>query len=119
MDKLDALIHEALSEEDRAIAEATAEQGFFAQSLAQYSGPRGWVSWLVTLAMLVYAGLTFWFGYEFLAAREPLAAIKWGLGALLSVVALGMLKMYLLNVAETDRVIRELRRVELMLARRE
>lgn len=119
MDKLDRMISEALAEEDRAIVAETGELGFFAQLFGQLSGRNAWVNWLATLMIFVYLGLLVWTGWNFFAATEALAAIKWGLGAALSVVIIGMMKLYLFQAMQADRVIRELRRVELMLVARD
>lgn len=119
MDKLDRMIAEALAEEDRDIVAHTAEQGFFAQLLGQLSGRNAWVNWLATAMIFVYLGLMVWTGWNMFVATEALAAIKWGLGAALSVIVIGMVKLYLFQAMQADRVIREIKRVELMLAMRE
>lgn len=117
MDKLDQKIAEALSAEDQEIMQSA--EGFFAQNLAQFSGPGAWASWLVSAAMVLYIGLMIWCGIKTVAATEALSAIKWGFGALASVSIVGMMKLYLAQVGQGDRVIRELKRVELMLARKD
>ena len=115
MDKLDQMIEAALAEEDRAIVEETRELGFF----TQFKGPNAWVSWMSTVAIFIYVGLALWCGYEFFTATEPLAAIKWGLGAAVSVVVIGLFKLFMFGEMQADRIIRELKRVELILASRE
>ena len=117
MHKLDRMIEEALAEEDREILEETRELGFFAQFTRQLAGPNAWVSWMSTGAIFVYLGLALWCGYEFFSATEPLAAIKWGLGAALSVVVIGLFKLFMFGEMQANRIVRELKRVELMLAK--
>lgn len=119
MDKLDQMIAEALAEEDRDILASTAEQGFFAQLFAPLSGRNAWVGWLTTVAIFAYAALMLWTGWKFFAATETLSALRWGLVALFSGVVIGMLKLYLFQEMQANRVIRELKRVELLLAKRE
>jgi Family of unknown function (DUF6768) len=119
MDKLDQMIAEALSEEDRAIMAETGERGVFAELAAQLSGHNAWVKWVSYLYIAVFAGLFFWTAWEAFTATDLLVALKWGLGAVLSMIVVGMLKLYLFTEMQTDRVIRELKRVELMLAARE
>lgn len=119
MDKLDRMIEEALAAEDRDIVARTAEQGFFAQFAGQLSGRNAWVNWLATGMIFVYLALMVWTGWHFFTATDALAAVKWGSGAVLSVIVIGMMKLYLFQQMQTDRVIRELKRVELMLAARE
>ncbi|GKY87145.1 DUF6768 family protein [Sinisalibacter aestuarii] len=119
MSKLDRMIEEALSAEERALMTETVEPGFFAQLFGQLSGRNAWVNWLATIMIFVYLGLLVWTGWHFFAATDALAAVKWGLGAGLSLVIIGMMKLYLFQAMQADRVIRELKRVELMLVSRE
>jgi len=119
MDKLDQMIEAALAEEDRAILEETRELGFFTQFTRQLAGPNAWVNWLVTAAIFAYVALAFWAGWKFYIATEALYAVKWGILAAVAIMAIAMLKLYLFQKMEADRVIRQLKRVELMLAARD
>ena len=119
MNKLDRMIEQALAEEDRALIEATVPRGFFAEFFGQLSGRNAWVGWLTTVAIFAYAALMLWTGWKFFAATETLSALRWGLVALFSGVVIGMLKLYLFQEMQANRVIRELKRVELLLAKRE
>ena len=119
MNKLDRMIEQALAEEDRALIEATVPRGFFAEFFGQLSGRNAWVGWLSTGAIFVYVALGLWCGYRFFAAADALVALKWGLGAVVSIMVIGMLKLYMFGEMQTARVLRELKRVELMLAARE
>ena len=89
MNRIDRLIEEALSEEDRAIAEATAERGWFALSLDQFRGKLGWVTWVVMIVQTTMFVAAVWCG-----------------------------KLSLMPQIQADRVLRALRRVELMIAKR-
>ncbi|HBZ44320.1 MAG TPA: hypothetical protein DEO85_09765 [Maritimibacter sp.] len=60
-----------------------------------------------------------WAGWHFFAATEVLAAVKWGISAATLTLAGLSLKLSLMPQIQADRVLRELRRVELMIARRE
>lgn len=119
MDKLDRMIAEALAEEDRSMLAETNPQSFFAEFFSQFSGHNAWVKWLSTVMIFVYVALTLWCGYEFFAATEAVAAVKWGFGASVSIVVIGMLKLYLFSEMQANRMIREMKRIELMLAARE
>lgn len=119
MNKLDRMIEEALAAEDRDIVARTAELGFFAQFAGQLTGRNAWINWLVTMMIFVYLALTVWTGWHFFTATDALVAVKWGSGAMLSVIVIGMMKLYLFQSMQADRVIRELKRVELILTARE
>ena len=117
MDKLDEMIREALEGEDRRILEETEEQGFFALAMGIFSGKSSWANWMVMIAQTVIFLVSVWCIIEFFKAQDVLLALKWGLtGAVLFLTA-GVLKMSLMPVMQGNRIIRELKRVELLLAR--
>ncbi|MCP5038635.1 MAG: hypothetical protein GY945_13670 [Rhodobacteraceae bacterium] len=117
MDKLDELIREALEGEDKRIFEETAELGYFALAMGIFRGRTGWVSWVVMLVQGAMFLAAIWCAVQFYAASEVLLAVKWGISAAVLALMAGMMKMSLMPVMQADRVLRELKRVELMLAR--
>jgi len=119
MEKLDRMIAEALAQEDREILEATNARGVFAELAGQFTGHNAWVKWVSYLYIAVFVVLFVWAAWQFFAATEALLALKWGVGAVLAMLIVAVLKIYLLTEIQTDRVIRELKRVQLMLAARE
>jgi uncharacterized membrane protein len=118
MNRIDRLIEEALSEEDRAIAEATAERGWFALSLDQFRGKLGWVTWVVMIVQTAMFVAAVWCGIEFYGATDTLVAVKWGITAATLALMATVLKLSLMPQIQADRILRELRRVELMLVKR-
>ncbi len=118
MDKLDAMIKEALEGEDKAIYDQTEELGYFAQAMTLFSGKTGWVSWVIMIAQSALFLVGVWCAVAFFQAQDVLSALKWGLSGATLLIMAGMLKFSLMPVMQGDRVIRELKRVELMLASR-
>lgn len=119
MDKLDKLIEQALSDEDRRILEDTRELGFFELGLSQFRGKLGWVTWAITILQTVMFLVSVWFAIRFFAAEDVLMALKWGLPAAVLMLGGFVLKLSLMPQMQADRVLRELKRVELMLAARQ
>lgn len=119
MEKLDQMIVEALSEEERALGAGLEEDGIFRQIGGQFRGPNAWVHWLTTVALFAYAALALWAAVRFFTAVETADLVFWGIIGAVSIVVIGMLKLYMLGEMQTDRVIRELKRVQLILAARE
>ena len=119
MTKLDEMIKEALRDEDRVILEATEEQGWFALGLGQFRGKLGWVTWVIMLSQITLFFAGAWCAVQFFNTDQLLPALKWGLsGAVLLLTAL-QLKLSLMPQMQADRILRELKRVELMLVRKE
>lgn len=119
MNKLDRMIEEALSEEDRAIMAETSQRGVFEELFGQLSGRNAWIKWISYLYIAVFVVLFFWATWNFFAATDALVALRWGIGAVVAVLFVTVLKLYLFTEMQTDRIMRELKRVELMLAARE
>lgn len=119
MSRIDDMIAEALREEDREIIEATAERGWFRLGADQFRGKLGWITWVVMAVQTTMFIVAVWAGWHFFAATEVLAAVKWGISAATLTLAGLSLKLSLMPQIQADRVLRELRRVELMIARRE
>lgn len=118
MDKLDALIREALEGEDREILRQTEELGWFALVFSQFRGRLGWVAWVLTVVQtaMFLAGL--WCAVRFFQTTEVIAALRWGFSATVLWILATNIKLSMMPQMHADRVIRELRRVELLLARK-
>jgi len=117
MTKLDQMIEEALRDQDRSILEATEEQGWFALGLGQLSGKLGWVTWVIMLVQVALFIAGAWCAVQFFNAEQMLPALKWGLSGAVLIVVATQLKLSLMPQIQADRILRELKRVELMLAR--
>lgn len=117
MTKLDQLIEEALRDQDRAILEATEEQGWFALGLGQFRGKLGWVTWVIMVIQTVLFIAGIWCAFRFFGTTEVLPALKWGFSATVLLLMALQLKLSLMPQMQADRILRELKRVELLLAR--
>ena len=118
MNKLDEMIREALEGEDRDIYEEIGETGYFAQAFGIFSGKTGWVSWVVMLVQVALFFTGAWAAWQFFQATDALGALKWGLPSAVLLLGALMLKLSLMPVMQADRVIREVKRLELLLARK-
>jgi hypothetical protein len=119
MPDLDHMIDEALDAEERELLRSIGEEpGFFSQATGMFSGRTGWVSAL----MMVVQGILFlggaWAAWRFFEAVEPVAQLRWGLPAAVLLIVATVMKMALLPRMEANRVMRELKRIELQLALR-
>ena len=116
MQDVDAMIEEALDAEERELLRSLEEPGFFSQAFGLFRGPTGWMSMVMMFwqAVLFIAGA--WAAWRFFEAADPVSQLRWGLPALLLLVFAGMLKMALLPRMESNRLMRELKRVELQIA---
>ncbi|MGQ0799628.1 MAG: DUF6768 family protein [Pseudomarimonas sp.] len=116
MNKIDEMIGRAFTEEDRALLASHAEPGYLAQAFGIFRGPMAWVMWLVN----VVAGLAFLAGayaiWQMAGAADPLLAVKWGVVSLFLFQVTTMCKSFMGNHMEANRLLREIKRVELQVA---
>lgn len=119
MSELDRMIEAALAEDDRELlAQAGREPGYFGQVGGLFGGPLGWVNGVVMAAQtfLFFAGV--WMAWNFFTASDALTALKWGLPAAVLLLMATVLKVSALWPSlQANRVLREIKRVELQLAR--
>ena len=116
MNKIDELIGQALTEEDRALLASHGEPGYIAQAFGLFRGPMAWVMWLVNIA----AGVAFLGGayalWQMAASADALVAVKWGVGSLFLFQVTTLCKSFMGNHMEANRMLRELKRVELQVS---
>ena len=118
MRELDQMIDEALDAEERDLLRSIGEEpGFFAQAFGLFGGTTGWVNVLmmVVQAALFVAGV--WAAIHFFNADDPLTALRWGLPAAVLMLTALTIKMSMMPTLQANRVIRELKRLELQVAR--
>ncbi|MFV2034528.1 MAG: DUF6768 family protein, partial [Halocynthiibacter sp.] len=113
MTKLDQMIEQALPDEDHAILKATREQGWFALGRSQFSGKHGWVTWVIVLTQTAALVAGIWFAVKFFSGTEVLPTLKSGLTSAVLILISTQLKMSLMPKMQADRVLRELKRIEL------
>lgn len=119
MTKLDEMIREALEGEDKKIMDETRELGFFELGLSQFRGKLGWVTWVIMVVQTTMFLIGLWCVVRFFQSAEVLEALKWGLSGAVLWIAGMLLKLSIGPQMQADRVIRELKRVELILAARD
>ena len=118
MTSIDDLIKEALTEQESEIIESTEELGYFSLAMGLFSGKLGWVSWVIMLSQTAMFFAGFWAAWKFFGTVEVLAAVKWGLSSVVLLLMAAMLKMSFMPQIQANRVLRELKRVELLILHR-
>lgn len=120
MREIDQLIDEAITAEERSLlARIGEEPGFYAQAFAVFRGRTGWVTavMMATQTALFVAGA--FAAWRFFEAIDPVVQLRWGLPASVLLLMALIIKMAWWPAIHTNRVIRELKRLELHLLRRE
>ena len=113
MSKLDQMIHQALSEEDRRLLASHAEPGYLKQAMGVFRGPMSWVMWLVYVlgvVTFVLCALSLW---KMWVSTDVLTAVKWGIAGLAAFQFSVVCKNFMGQHLEANRMLREIKRVEL------
>ncbi|HVM21921.1 MAG TPA: DUF6768 family protein [Sphingomicrobium sp.] len=118
MRNLDTMIDEALDAEERELLRSIGEEpGFFSQAFGLFGGKLGWVNVLMMIvqAAIFVAGV--YAAWQFFEAGDPVTQLRWGLPAAVLLIVSLMIKLALWPEIHANRVIRELKRLELQIAR--
>jgi hypothetical protein len=117
MQDIDRMIEEALDGEEQALFRQTAQEpGFFGQAFGLFGGPTGWVSAVMMAAQAAMFVAGVWAGWRFFQADNALSALHWGLPAAVLLLTATAMKMALMPTMQANRVLRELKRLELQVA---
>lgn len=117
-DKLDQMIDAALDNEERKLLhEIGDEPGYFAQAFGLFGGKLGWVTWLMMAAQILMFAAAIYLAVRFFNAQDTLEALKWGLPSAVLLIQALLIKLTLWPSLQANRVIREVKRLELQLAR--
>ncbi len=116
MTDFDALIGRALTDEDRALLARHGELGYVTQALGLFRGPGAAVMRLVyALILLAFAGAIV-AAWQLWQAIDAVAAVRWAVVTLALLLVTVQLKLVLGQRLESDRVRREIKRLELQVA---
>ena len=89
----------------------------FAQAFGLFGGRLGWLMWLAYILNIAAAGLALWAAWHLFTATETLAAIRWGVVTLAAMQFGLFMKGMMGEQLQNNRVIREVKRLELQLVR--
>jgi hypothetical protein len=117
MRDLDQMIDEALDVEERELLRSIGEEpGYIRQALGIFSGSLGWLSAI----LMAVQGAAFlggaWAAWNFFTVDDILSALRWGLPASVLLLMSLMIKLAMWPTLEANRLMRELKRIELQLA---
>ncbi len=116
MADLDKLIKEALSAEEKDILRETEELGWFALGMSQFTGKLAWVSWMIMIVQSAMFLAGVWCAWNFFNTSDVITALKWGFSGTVLIITAAQLKLSLMPQMQADRVLRELKRIELLIA---
>jgi len=112
------MIDEALDAEERELLRSIGEEpGYVEQALGIFSGRTGRVS----VILMIVQGAAFlggsWAAWNFFAVNDVLSALRWGLPAAVLLLMSLTIKLAMWPAIHANRLMRELKLIELQIAR--
>jgi uncharacterized membrane protein len=118
MSKLDDAIQHALTDEDRDfLAQFEKEPNSLVQMASVFSGPLAWIYIAFIVAAVILAPFGIFAAFEFFNATEMRPLFYWGFGVTAILLVLSVVRLVFFMQINTNRVLRELKRLELQIAR--
>ena len=116
--EFDDKIKQALGAEDAEFyAEFAQEPSLLEQGLELFQIRNRWVIVLMTIVMPIFVVIGFYSLWRFFGAQETKALVGWAMGFGSCMSALSMMKIWIWMQMEKNNTIREIKRLELQVAR--
>jgi len=113
IEEVDRLIKETLTAEEARFYDALDEQGIFQMLFGLFRGKNAWINILLNVMTVLFFGLFIYCGVQFLNADTTEELVRWGVGTLLLILNISMLKLYAWMQMDKYAILREMKRLEL------
>ena len=117
MRDIDRKIKEALRAEDADAFEQYGEQSIHEMLIDSFRGKSKWLVVMTVLATLVFLALTIFSAVQFFRAVSDRQMIVWAVAVGFGLLSIGLLKIWYWMELNKNAVMREIKRVELQIAR--
>lgn len=114
MEEIDQLIKDTLSNEEAAFYDSLEEQNLFEMVFGLFKGKNAWILIIMNILILVFLGLFIYSCIQFFTVETTEELIKWGLGSLIFLSSVCMLKIYAWMQMDKNAILREMKRLELL-----
>ncbi|WP_299549637.1 DUF6768 family protein [Seonamhaeicola sp.] len=116
MEDIDKLIKETLTREEAKFYDELEEQNIFQMLLGLFKGKNRWVMFFANFVTLAFFGLFLYCIVQFFNAEVVKDMLKWGLGGLVFLFGVSMLKIFAWMQMDKNALIREIKRLELQIS---
>lgn len=116
MEEIDQLIKETLTKEEAKFYDSLEEQNILQMVLGIFKGKNRWIMYMMNLMTFVFFGLFIYCMVQFFNAEILKDLLKWGLGSLVFLLGVSMLKMFAWMQMDKNAILREIKRLELQIS---
>ncbi|WP_142785658.1 DUF6768 family protein [Changchengzhania lutea] len=115
-EEIDRLIKETLTEEEGKFYDALEEQNVLHMVGGLFQGKNKWIMYLMNVMTLILFALFVYCIIQFFDSELTNDMIKWGLGSILFMLGVSMLKVFAWMQMDKNALIREMKRLELQIS---
>lgn len=116
IEEIDRIIKETLTQEEAKFYDQLEEQNVFEMVGGLFQGKNKWIMFLMNFITLIFFGLFVYCTVQFFNTTETNELIKWGIGGLVFLFGVSMLKVFAWMQMDKNAIIREVKRLELQVS---
>jgi len=115
-EEIDKLIKETLTQEEAKFYDGLEEQNVFQMLGGLFQGKNKWLLLLMNIVVLVFFVLFIYCVVQFFNVESTKDLLMWGIGGLMSLSAVSMLKLFAWMQMDKNAILREIKRLELQVS---
>ena len=115
-EEIDKLIKETLTQEEAKFYDELEEQNVLEMVGGLFQGKNKWIMYLMNFMTLVFFGLFVYCTVQFFNTTATNELIKWGIGGLVFLFAVSMLKVFAWMQMDKNAILREVKRLEIQIS---
>ena len=115
-DKIDEMIQQVLTEEEKSYYKELDEQSLLDMVKGLFIGRWGWMAWMTSGVMLALFGVSVWCAINFFQAQEIREMLLWGAGFFFTSMGVTMIKLWHWMQLDKNDLVREMKKLEFQLA---
>jgi hypothetical protein len=116
MEDIDKLIKETLTQEEAKFYDELEEQNLFQMIGGLFQGKNKWIMYMMNFMTLVFFALFIYCVIQFFDVETTKELLKWGIGSVVFLFGVSMLKIFAWMQMDRKALIRELKRLELQIS---
>lgn len=116
MEEIDQLIKDTLTQEEAKFYDDLDEQNAFEMIIGLFKGKNKWIMYMMNFMTLVFFVLFIYCVVQFFDAETTKELLKWGIGSLVFLFGVSMLKIFAWMQMDKNAILREMKRLELQVS---
>lgn len=116
MEDIDKLIKDTLTQEEAKFYDELEEQSVLGMIFGLFKGKNKWLLVMMNVMTVVFFGLFIYCLVQFFKVEATKELLKWGLGSIVFMLGVSMLKIFAWMQMDKNALLRELKRLELQVS---